>query len=114
MLGIEPSELMGRPYADIFAPSGPTRRDRALPLAGRAIPSAVHRMRLPFRHADGHDVMVEINGTGMTADGGSSARTAPPATSASAIGSSATCGARRASWPPARSAPTSRASCTTR
>ena len=26
-------------------------------------------MRLPFRHADGHDVLVEINGTGMTADG---------------------------------------------
>jgi signal transduction histidine kinase len=26
-------------------------------------------MRLPFRHADGRDVMVEINGTGMTADG---------------------------------------------
>ena len=34
MLGIEPSELMGRPYADIFAPSA--RRDAtiALPLAG--------------------------------------------------------------------------------
>jgi signal transduction histidine kinase len=26
-------------------------------------------MRLPFRHADGHDVVVEINGTGMVADG---------------------------------------------
>ena len=26
-------------------------------------------MRLPFLHSDGHEVLVEINGTGMTADG---------------------------------------------
>ncbi len=68
MLGIEPTELMGRPYAEIFAPSA--RRDATIRFRWLARhPSAVHRMRLPFRHADGHDVLVEINGTGMTADG---------------------------------------------
>ena len=44
----------------------------------------------------------------------SSGPTAPPATSANATASSATCAARRASSPPARSAPTWPASCTTR
>jgi signal transduction histidine kinase len=29
----------------------------------------VHRSRLPFRHADGHDVLVEINGIGMVENG---------------------------------------------
>ena len=29
----------------------------------------MHRSRLPFRHADGHDVLVEINGIGMVEDG---------------------------------------------
>ena len=68
MLGIEPTELMGRPYAEIFAPSA--RRDATTRFRWLARhPTAVHRMRLPFRHADGHDVLVEINGTGMTADG---------------------------------------------
>ncbi|MFL5681761.1 MAG: GAF domain-containing protein [Chloroflexota bacterium] len=68
MLGIEPTELMGRPYGEIFAPSA--RRDAAVRFRWLARhPLAVHRMRLPFRHADGHDVLVEINGTGMTADG---------------------------------------------
>jgi PAS domain S-box-containing protein len=68
MLGIEPTELMGRPYAEIFAPTA--RRDATTRFRWLARhPSAVHRMRLPFRHADGHDVLVEINGTGMTADG---------------------------------------------
>jgi PAS domain S-box-containing protein len=68
MLGIEPEELMGRPYGEIFAPSA--RRDATVRFRWLARhPMAVHRMRLPFRHADGHDVMVEINGTGMTADG---------------------------------------------
>ena len=68
MLGYEPTELIGMPYADIFAPTA--RRDAQVRfrwLAGH--PSAVHRMRLPIHHADGHDVLVEINGTGMTADG---------------------------------------------
>ncbi|HEX6869261.1 MAG TPA: histidine kinase, partial [Candidatus Limnocylindrales bacterium] len=68
MLGIEPTELMGRPYADIFAPGA--RRDATTRFRWLVRhPTAVHRMRLPFRHADGHDVLVEINGTGMTADG---------------------------------------------
>jgi PAS domain S-box-containing protein len=68
MLGKEPTELMGRPYADIFAPSA--RRDASIRYRWLARhPSAVHRMRLPFRHADGHDVLVEINGTGMTDEG---------------------------------------------
>ena len=69
MLGMEPTELMGRPYADIFAPSA--RRDATIRFRWLARhPQAVHRMRLPFLHADGHEVLVEINGTGMTADGG--------------------------------------------
>ena len=68
MLGYEPTELMGRSYADIFAPSA--RRDANVRFRWVAShPRAVHRMRLPFRHADGHDVLVEINGTGMMADG---------------------------------------------
>ena len=68
MLGYEPGELMGRPYAEIFAPGA--RRDATVRFRWLARhPAAVHRMRLPFRHADGHDVLVEINGTGMTADG---------------------------------------------
>jgi PAS domain S-box-containing protein len=68
MLGYEPTELMGRHYGDIFAPGA--RRDATVRFRWVARhPSAVHRMRLPFRHADGHDVMVEINGTGMMADG---------------------------------------------
>jgi PAS domain S-box-containing protein len=68
MLGYEPSELMGRHYVDIFAPSA--QRDANVRFRWVAShPSAVHRMRLPFRHADGHDVLVEINGTGMMADG---------------------------------------------
>jgi PAS domain S-box-containing protein len=68
MLGVEPDELIGQPYAHIFAPEA--RRDASVRFRWLARhPSAVHRMRLPFRHADGRDVMVEINGTGMTADG---------------------------------------------
>jgi PAS domain S-box-containing protein len=68
MLGFEPTELMGHPYADIFAPTA--RRDATIRFRWLARhPAAVHRMRLPFRHADGHDVMVEINGTGMATDG---------------------------------------------
>jgi PAS domain S-box-containing protein len=68
MLGFEPTDLMGRPYPEIFAPEA--RRDATVRYRWLARhPAAVHRMRLPFRHADGHDVLVEINGTGMTADG---------------------------------------------
>jgi PAS domain S-box-containing protein len=68
MLGYEPTDLMGRPYREIFAPSA--RRDATIRFRWLARhPSAVHRMRLPFRHADGHDVLVEINGTGMANDG---------------------------------------------
>ena len=68
MLGLEPAELIGRHYAEIFAPDA--RRDATVRFRWLARhPHAVHRMRLPFRHADGHDVVVEINGTGMTADG---------------------------------------------
>jgi PAS domain S-box-containing protein len=68
MLGYEPSDLIGRHYVDIFAPSA--KRDANVRFRWVAShPSAVHRMRLPFRHADGHDVLVEINGTGMMADG---------------------------------------------
>jgi PAS domain S-box-containing protein len=68
MLGVEPGELIGRHYAEIFAPAA--RRDATIRFRWLARhPSAVHRMRLPFRHADGHDVLVEINGTGMSANG---------------------------------------------
>ena len=47
MLGIEPTELMGRPYAEIFAPSA--RRDATMLLKGLATrPRAKSRTRLPL------------------------------------------------------------------
>jgi PAS domain S-box-containing protein len=69
IIGREPSELIGRPYGEVFAPGA--RRDAATRFRWVSRhPTAVHRMRLPFRHADGHDVMVEISGTGMTDEAG--------------------------------------------
>src|SRR4029450_12998963 len=55
MLGSEPTELMGRPYADVFAPSA--RRDAAIRFRWLARhPSAVHRMALPFLHSAAPEV----------------------------------------------------------
>jgi PAS domain S-box-containing protein len=69
MLGREPAELIGRPYGKVFAPEA--MRDAGIRFRWVARhPTSVHRMRLPFRHADGHDVLVEISGTGMTDEAG--------------------------------------------
>jgi PAS domain S-box-containing protein len=69
MLGREPAELIGRSYDEIFAPEAV--RDAGIRFRWVARhPTSVHRMRLPFRHADGHDVLVEISGTGMTDETG--------------------------------------------
>ena len=69
MVGREPAELIGRPFQDVFAPEAVRDATIRFRWVSRH-PSAVHRMRLPFRHADGHDVHVEISGTGMTDDQG--------------------------------------------
>ncbi len=69
MLGFEPAEIVGRRYEEIFAPAA--RRDATVRFRWvTRHPKAVHRMRLPFRHADGYDVLVEISGTGMTDETG--------------------------------------------
>jgi PAS domain S-box-containing protein len=69
MVGREPSELMGQPFQSVFAPDAVRDATIRFRWVSRH-PSAVHRMRLPFRHADGHDVQVEISGTGMTDENG--------------------------------------------
>ena len=69
MVGREPADLIGRPFQDVFAPEAIRDATIRFRWVSRH-PSAVHRMRLPFRHADGHDVHVEISGTGMTDDQG--------------------------------------------
>ena len=69
MLGMRTDRSHGQAVRRDLRPERPPRRDASASAGWHAIPSAVHRMRLPFRHADGHDVLVEINGTGMTADG---------------------------------------------
>ena len=69
MVGREPAELMGQPFQSVFAPDAVRDATIRFRWVSRH-PSAVHRMRLPFRHADGHDVQVEISGTGMTDENG--------------------------------------------
>jgi PAS domain S-box-containing protein len=69
MIGRDPSELVGRSFQEVFAPEAV--RDATVRFRWVARhPTAVHRMRLPFRHADGHDIMVEISGTGMIDENG--------------------------------------------
>ncbi len=69
MVGREPEELLGRPFQEVFSPEAVRDARIRFRWVSRH-PSAVHRMRLPFRHADGHDVLVEISGTGMTDEHG--------------------------------------------
>ena len=114
MLGVPAADLLGRPYAEVFAPTVRREAEVRFKWLSRH-PTSVHRSRLPFRHADGHDVLVEINGIGMEETAAFVGRPrARPATSATATASSATSGARPASSRPARNAPTSPASSTTR
>ena len=113
--GMPADELIGQPV--LRRSSRPTLRSRGEvrfkwlePASDVGPPS-----RLPFRHADGHDVLGrdQRHRHGRRRRG-SSGSTARPATSASATGSSASCAARPASSRPARSAPTWPASSTTR
>jgi PAS domain S-box-containing protein len=68
MLGMTASELVGRPYWEAFAPEVRREVEVRFKWLSRH-PTSVQRSRLPFRHADGHDVLVEINGIGMVSDG---------------------------------------------
>ncbi len=64
ILGRTADELIGRPYWEFFAPEVEREVKVRFKWLSRH-PTSVQRTRLPFRHADGHDVLVEINGIGM-------------------------------------------------
>ncbi len=64
MLGRTAAELIGRQYWEVFAPEVRREVEVRFKWLSRH-PTSVQRSRLPFRHADGHDVLVEINGIGM-------------------------------------------------
>ncbi len=64
MLGMPSSVLIGREYWEVFAEGSRREAEVRFKWLSRH-PTSVHRSRLPFRHADGHDVLVEINGIGM-------------------------------------------------
>ncbi len=68
ILGTSAEALIGRPYWDVFSESARREAEVRFKWLTRH-PTSVHRSRLPFRHADGHDVLVEINGIGMVEDG---------------------------------------------
>ena len=68
ILGRTAAELIGRPYWEFFTPEVEREVKVRFKWLSRH-PTSVQRTRLPFRHADGHDVLVEINGIGML-DGG--------------------------------------------
>ena len=114
MLGSEPTELMGRPYADDLRTVGAPRRGGPLPLAGppseRRPPDAAAVPPFRWARGPGRDQRDRDD----RRRGSSSGRTGRRATSASATGWNATCAARPASWRPARNGPTSPASSTIR
>jgi PAS domain S-box-containing protein len=68
ILGWDRDEAMGRPFTD-FVP------EHALPLAGAsyaaliAAPEQVQHSRIPFRHADGREIPLEINVVGSVENG---------------------------------------------
>jgi PAS domain S-box-containing protein len=68
ILGTPASDLIGCEYWEVFAGSARREAEVRFKWLSRH-PTSVHRSRLPFRHADGHDVLVEINGIGMVEDG---------------------------------------------
>ena len=68
MLGLSAQSLIGRQYWEVFADEARREAEVRFKWLSRH-PTSVHRSRLPFRHADGHDVLVEINGIGMVDDG---------------------------------------------
>ena len=69
MLGMEPTELMGRPYAEIFAPVRTARRRRSASAGSPATRPPSTGCGCRSGMPTGTTVLVEINGTGMTADG---------------------------------------------
>jgi PAS domain S-box-containing protein len=68
MLGLPASALIGREYWEVFSADARREAEVRFKWLSRH-PTSVHRSRLPFHHADGHDVLVEINGIGMVEDG---------------------------------------------
>ena len=68
LLGHPAAELIGHPYWEVFAPEVRREAEVRFKWLSRH-PTSVQRSRLPFRHADGHDVLVEINGIGMLEGG---------------------------------------------
>ncbi len=69
ILGRRPDELVGRAYWEAFGPE--TEREARTRFRWLARhPTRVHRAHVPLRHADGHDVVVEINGIGMVDESG--------------------------------------------
>ena len=68
MFGLPAAEVLGRPYWSVFAGDA-SREAKTLFRWLSRHPTKVYRSRLPFRHADGHDVLVEISGVGMLDDG---------------------------------------------
>ena len=64
LLGRPAADLIGHPYWEVFAPEVKREAEVRFKWLSRH-PTSVQRSRLPFRHADGHDVLVEINGIGM-------------------------------------------------
>ncbi len=68
MLGVPATDLIGRRYAEVFSEEAHREAEVRFKWLSRH-PTSVHRSRLPFKHADGHDVLVEINGIGMVENG---------------------------------------------
>ncbi len=68
MFGLPAAEVLGQPYWSVFSGDA-SREARTLFRWLSRHPTKVYRSRLPFRHADGHDVLVEISGVGMVEDG---------------------------------------------
>ncbi|HSK52119.1 MAG TPA: GAF domain-containing protein [Clostridia bacterium] len=69
ILGRSPDEVTGRMYWEVFGPQAERgARARFRWLARH--PTRVHRARIGVPHADGHNVVVEINGIGMVYEGG--------------------------------------------
>jgi PAS domain S-box-containing protein len=64
MLGRRPEDLIGRMYWEIFGPVAERGARSRFRWLGRH-PTRVHRARVALPHADGHNVVLEINGIGM-------------------------------------------------
>jgi PAS domain S-box-containing protein len=69
ILGRPWQELVGRRYWEVFSPASEREARTRFRWLSRH-PTAVHRSRVLLRHADGHDVVADINGIGMTGPDG--------------------------------------------